>query len=66
MAATCDTSLKGKRDRALLYFAFASGGRRRSEVAEATVNHLTRLPEGGYTYRLDHGKTLQSGPVVGS
>src|SRR3989475_120840 len=27
MAATCDTSLKGKRDRALLYFAFASGGR---------------------------------------
>ncbi len=66
MAATCDPSLKGKRDRALLYFAFASGGRRRSEVAEATVNHLTRLPEGGYTYRLDHGKTLQSGPVVGS
>ena len=43
---------QGKRDRALLYFAFASGGRRRSEVAEATVNHLTRLPEGGYTYRL--------------
>ncbi|HDX0901926.1 TPA: site-specific integrase [Stenotrophomonas maltophilia] len=66
MAATCDTSLKGTRDRALLYFAFASGGRRRSEVAEATVNHLTRLPEGGFTYHLDHGKTLQSGPVAGS
>lgn len=30
MAATRDDSLKGKRDRALLYFTFASGGRRRS------------------------------------
>lgn len=66
MAATCDDSLKGKRDRALLYFAFASGGRRRSEVAEAALGNLTRLPEGGFTYHLDQGKTLQSGAVAGS
>ncbi|UUS13707.1 site-specific integrase [Stenotrophomonas sp. CD2] len=66
MAATCDDSLKGKRDRALLYFGFASGGRRRSEVAQATMANLTRLQEGGFTYRLDVGKTLQAGPATGS
>ncbi len=65
MAATCDASLIGKRDRALLYFAFASGGRRRSEVAAATIANLRHLPEGGFTYHLDKGKTLQSGPVAG-
>ncbi len=65
MAATCDDSLKGKRDRALLYFAFASGGRRRSEVADATLTNLSHLPEGGFTYLLDSGKTLQTGPIAG-
>ena len=34
---TCDDSLRGKRDRALLLFAWASGGRRRSEVASASL-----------------------------
>jgi integrase len=33
--ATCDDTLRGKRDRALLLFAWATGGRRRSEVASA-------------------------------
>lgn len=66
MTATCDGTLKGKRDRALLYFAFSSGGRRRSEVAQATMANLSRLREGGFTYRLDVGKTLQVGPAVGS
>lgn len=65
MAATCDTSLKGKRDRALLYFAFASGGRRRSEVAHATMANLRPLPDRGFTYLLDSGKTLQAGPAAG-
>lgn len=65
MAATCDDSLSGKRDRALLYFAFASGGRRRSEVADATMANLRKLPGGGYSYHLDKGKTLQVGPLVG-
>src|ERR1700753_1151070 len=35
MLATCDDSLAGVRDRAVLLFAFGSGGRRRSEVAAA-------------------------------
>lgn len=34
---TCDDSLEGLRDRALLLFAWASGGRRRSEVVRATT-----------------------------
>jgi integrase len=33
LLATCDDSLRGLRDRAILMLAFGSGGRRRSEVA---------------------------------
>ncbi|MBK0052763.1 site-specific integrase [Stenotrophomonas sp. S39] len=64
MVDTCGDDLVGMRDRALLYFAFASGGRRRSETAGATVENLTPIP-GGYLYRLDIGKTIQDGPRVG-
>lgn len=37
---TCDDSPRGVRDRALLLFAWASGGRRRSEVTSATFAQL--------------------------
>lgn len=62
LLATCGPDLAGLRDRALFTFGFASGGRRRSEVAAATLAHLRALPEGGFVYRLDEGKTLQDGP----
>ena len=39
---TCDDSLRGLRDRALLLFAWASGGRRRSEVVRATIENTPR------------------------
>ena len=66
LVATCDDSLEGLRDRALLYFAFASGGRRRSEIAAADLADLARLPEGGFLYRLHFSKTQQAGPSAGS
>jgi integrase len=75
--ATCDDTLHGQRDRALLLFAWATGGRRRSEVASATLENLQRM--GGdsgrsYLYTLAHSKTNQAGverpedvkPLVGS
>lgn len=61
LLATCDDSLKGKRDRALLLFAWASGGRRRSEVAAADMKFLKRLAPGKFSYELAVSKTNQSG-----
>jgi len=66
MLATCDDSLLGLRDAALLTFGFATGGRRRSEIASATYENLRRAGDAGYTYFLGHGKTLQAGPSAGS
>jgi integrase len=48
------------RDRALISFAFFSGGRRRSEVAGATLDRLEKVPE-GYNYYLGVSKTDQDG-----
>lgn len=73
MLATCDDTLRGVRDRALLLFAWASGGRRRSEVVRATIENTTRTGE-GFLYTLAHSKTNQAGvtraddqkPIAGS
>lgn len=40
LLATCDDSLRGVRDRAILTLAFASGGRRRSEVTGLNVEDI--------------------------
>ena len=72
--ATCDDTLRGKRDRALLLFAWASGGRRRSEVASADMGNLVRVDATSCLYTLGHSKTNQTGelrpedvkPLVGS
>ncbi len=72
LLATCDDSLIGLRDRALLLFAWASGGRRRSEVVRATCENTRAVPE-GYLFTLTHGKNNQEGrdradmfkPIVG-
>lgn len=61
LLATCTDGLPGIRDRALLLFAFASGGRRRSEVASAVVENLVDAGDGNYLYRLTHSKTDQAG-----
>lgn len=61
LLATCDDSLRGQRDRALLLFAWSSGGRRRSEVALADMRHLRSVGPQEYIYTLVHSKTNQSG-----
>lgn len=61
LLSTCDESLKGKRDRALLLFAWASGGRRRSEVSAAQLQFLKRVGPLEYSYDLAHSKTNQAG-----
>jgi len=72
MLATCTDGLIGTRDRALLLFAWASGGRRRSEVAGAVMEQLVAVDSTTYLYRLVHTKTDQVGarshvekPIVG-
>jgi integrase len=42
LLATCDDTLRGIRDRALLMLAFATGGRRRSEVTALNVADITQ------------------------
>lgn len=71
MLATCDDSPRGKRDRALLLFAWSSGGRRRSEVSDATMEDLRQVGSRGFLFTLGHSKTNQDGrsdadkPVTG-
>lgn len=72
LLATCEDTPLGVRDRALLAFGFATGGRRRSEIAAADFAHLEAVGD-GYRYTLAHSKTNQTGarrpqdikPVVG-
>lgn len=69
MVATCDDSLRGKRDRAILLVGFASGGRRRSEIANLRVEDLVKV-KGGYVIKLRSSKTDQEGdgrevPILG-
>lgn len=74
LLATCDDSLRGKRDRALLLFAWSSGGRRRSEVSSADMQYLKQIGPEQYLYELAFSKTNQSGsdlpentkPVLGA
>ena len=66
MLATCGDDLEGLRDRALLLFGFASGGRRRSEIAGARVEQLQRLGPEALTFHLGRSKTEQAGPSAAS
>jgi integrase len=65
MLSTCTDGLIGVRDRALLLFAWASGGRRRSEVTSAVMEQLVTVDANTYLYRLTHSKTNQTGTGSG-
>lgn len=62
MLATCDDSLEGIRDRALLLFGWASGGRRRSEIARAEVGDLEWFGPDKAVFRMRRSKTGDTGP----
>jgi len=66
MLATCGDDLEGQRDRALLLFGFASGGRRRSEIAGARLEQLQRLGPETWVFQLGRSKTEQAGPTAAS
>jgi integrase len=59
LLSTCDDSLVGIRDRALLLFGWASGGRRRSEITAASFENVRRDGT-GFVYELGWSKTNQS------
>ena len=73
LLATCanDKGLIGTRDGALLLVGWASGGRRRSELAALRVGDIEAVPDkGGYLIHLRRSKTDQEGigatvPVLG-
>lgn len=65
MLATCDASLAGVRDRALLLFGWASGGRRRAEIARAELADLHWTTHAGQrhaTFTMRESKTGDTGP----
>jgi len=60
LLSTCGEDLIGMRDRALLLFGWASGGRRRSEITAATFENVQRDGD-GFLYELAVSKTNQFG-----
>ena len=60
MIATCDDSLRGVRDKAIMLVGFASGGRRRSELCAMQAEDLIKVDD-GYLITLRSNKTDQAG-----
>jgi len=61
MLLTCKGRLIDVRDKAILLFAFSSGGRRRCEITDADMCNLTETSEGDYLYNLCESKTNKTG-----
>ncbi len=69
MLDSCDDSLIGVRDRALLLVGFTSGGRRRDELANLNIEDLRKVKD-GYLLYIRRSKTDQGGkglevPIIG-
>jgi len=69
MLETCDESIKGARDRAILSVMFDSGGRRRSEMANLHIDRLVEV-DGGYLIDIGISKSHQDiepdwKPIIG-
>lgn len=59
MIATCGEKTIDIRDKALLLFTWASGGRRREEVVASDIKDLQMTSEGNFIYNLPKSKTDQ-------
>jgi integrase len=64
LLATCDDSVRGRRDRALLLFGFA-GALRRSELVALQVEDVA-VVAGGLRLRISRAKTDQAGQGAGT
>lgn len=69
LISTCSDDLRGIHDAALLCVGFATGGRRRSELASLQIEDLEKI-DNGYLLHLRRSKTDQGGngrvlPVLG-
>lgn len=62
LLSTCsEKSLIDVRDSAILLFGWASGGRRRSEIANAVIENIEETADGDFIYRISKSKTDQTG-----
>ncbi len=61
MLETCGDKLIDIRDKALLLFAWGTGGRRRSEVCAADMKNLTKTKDGDFIYTIPENKEGQEG-----
>lgn len=62
MIKTCKSNNKlDVRDKAILFFGWSSGGRRRSEIVDAKFENLIKISDGDYLYNLNSSKTNQIG-----
>ena len=61
MLDTCKDKLIDVRDKALLLFAWGSGGRRRAEVVSADLKDLIRTADKDFIYTIPRSKTDQTG-----
>jgi len=69
LIATCDSSVTGIRDKAILLVGFSAGGRRRAEIVNIRVEDLNKTKD-GYLLTIQKSKTDQTGkgfivPVFG-
>jgi integrase len=61
LSSCSNSSLIDIRDKALLLFGWASGGRRRSEIADAVFENLEETSDGDFIYHISKSKTDQAG-----
>lgn len=63
LLATCTDGLRGKRDKALLLFAWDGDARRRSEIVSLAIEDLRRMDDGTLRYALETDGKIHEKPL---